>query len=315
METNEMAIPPLSLASIIRSIEQKNEKERINNEEAPAAIKKFFLSDTNNTDNLETKNVSHTNQSEVANSSVKPVDVLKSLSGSVVYDDEYKILLDDSISPIVSSEDYKYVNEYLNSGKATFSDLVMAVYNVFSRHVNVSEIFTTKRDVGFRVLGYDNLRIKAGKSYINSINVDISLHSLGLVDFNIITNLKDTVINSLYDPHTHERNFKLFYDCSDGFELYYQYQTRFLSGLDLDQYIDINDIDQLAQNITYYIKRVESDLLPYGPLRSELVDAIREREESDRLYEENLYKTEDEIREERREAAYSIGLDPEEDLW
>ena len=97
--------------------------------------------------------------------------------------------------------------------------------------------------------------------------------------------------------------------------MYYQYQTRFLSGLDLDQYIDINDIDQLAQNITYYIKRVESDLSPYGPLRSELVDAIREREESDRLYEENLYKTEDEIREERREAAYSIGLDPEEDLW
>lgn len=310
--------PLLSLSSIIRSIEHKNEKERIDSEEAPLETKKFSLNDinkTNNLENKETKNVSFTNQSEVSNILIKPADVFKSLFDSVVYDDKNKIVLDDNISPRVSGEDNKYINEYLNSGKATFSDFVMAVYNVFSRHVNVSELSTTKNDVYFRVLGYDNLRIKAGKSYISSINVNIFPIIHGLVDFSIYTVLEDTEINKLYDPITHRRNFNFFYSCDDGYKIFYHYQTRFIEDLDRDKYIDINDIDELAQNISQHIKTVEFRLSPYGSLRSELVDAIRRREESDRVYEESLYKTEDELREERLEAAYSVGLDPEEDLW
>lgn len=318
MKTDKINIPPLSLSSIIRSIEHKNKKERIDGEEAPAAIKKISLSDINKTNNLENKeikNISFTNKSAVSNILIKPVDVFKSLFDSVVYDDKNKIVLEDNISPRVSGEDYKYINEYLNSGKATFSDFVMAVYNVFSRHVNVSELYTTKNDVYFRVLGYDNLRIKAGKSYISSINVNMFPIIHGLVDFSIYTVLEDTEINKLYDPITHRRNFNFFYSCDDDYKIFYHYQTRFIEDLDRDKYIDINDIDELAQNISQHIKTVEFRLSPYGSLRSELVDAIRRREESDRVYEESLHKTEDELREERLEAAYSVGLDSEEDLW
>ena len=61
MKTDKINIPPLSLSSIIRSIEHKNKKERIDGEEAPAAIKKISLSDINKTNNLENKEIKNLN--------------------------------------------------------------------------------------------------------------------------------------------------------------------------------------------------------------------------------------------------------------